>query len=78
RLQSVNRHRRQSHGGKAGILADHLVKANDCQQKKERKSAGVSRFSTTNRKKKLHFSRRRLMTSITRPRITPRVYGTRA
>jgi hypothetical protein len=35
RLYGVNGHRRQSHGGKAGILSDHLVKANDCQQKRQ-------------------------------------------
>ncbi|AYL07915.1 hypothetical protein DP180_05970 [Enterobacter kobei] len=67
RLYGVNGHRRQSHGGKAGILSDHLVKANDCQQKKGRKSAVVSRFSTTRREKKLHFLRRWLMKSANRP-----------
>ncbi|ATF99569.1 hypothetical protein CO700_22285 [Citrobacter koseri] len=44
RLDGVNRHQRQSHGGKAVILSDQMVKANDCIYKFYKRSrAGVIR-----------------------------------
>jgi hypothetical protein len=67
RLYGVNGHRQQSHGRKAGILSDQLVKANDCQQKKIRKSAAAGTFSTPHQEKKLHFLRWWLMTSANQP-----------
>jgi hypothetical protein len=77
RLYGVNGHRRQSHGGKAGILSDQLVKANDCQQKRQENLPLRAPFLQPMRKKITLFAP--VAHDERKPaRITPRVNGIRA
>jgi hypothetical protein len=78
RLYGVNGHRQQSHGRKAGILSDQLVKANDCQQKKIRKSAAAGTFFYTPSGKKITLFALVAHDERKPARITPRVNGIRA